>query len=272
MNSGIKIVENRPTINPRSPKIGISVILLILSLLVSCSAVFVKLKTPEMQVQEVVIVDTVVIKEREVSFEEVKHHNPRYDSKKVVAITDIVKNPNVLDFLCHDQRVQRAYKVQKETGLFATVILAQKGLESAWGKSSLTRKTKNQGNIKCLCCRNSKLRKEHKKLATQGHPVCHRAYDKIEKSNDYYVSLKTNWEGWNLYRNLITKRFSKVAEMDTFQQQVEFLKKRGYATAKNYVPLIIEIIQVNNFDKLQNYIDQGYTITTSNGKYVIFEP
>ena len=180
--------------------------------------------------------------------------------EKKIPITHIIKDKKVLDYICYNQVIQRAYEVQRKTGLSAATIIGQKGVESNWDKSSLCKKTKNYGNIKCFKKHN------HKKFG------CVQAWDKIEKSNHYYVKAKTNWKGWSLYTNLIYKRYMKAASQSDIKDQLIWLKKKGYATDKNYVKTIWGVIQKYNLDKLQRYIDSGYTITTTNGKFILFQP
>ena len=181
-------------------------------------------------------------------------------TEKTIALTDIITSKKVLDFIDDSQVLERAYKVQKETGLSVATIIAQKGIESNWNNSSLCKKTKNYGNIKCF------KKHDHSKAG------CVRAYDKREKSNDWYVKANTNWEGWNVYKNLIYKRYMKAASQQEVYNQIVWLKKKGYATANNYVEIVWGAVVKNNLLELQKYIDQGYTITSESGKYVFLKP
>lgn len=183
-------------------------------------------------------------------------------SSKTIPITDIIKDKKVLDFLCKNEMIKRAKDVQDKTGLSVATILGQKGVESNWGKSSLTKKTRNNGNIKCKCNWDNKLRDKHKSFG-----YCIRAWDKKERTNHYYVSLKTNYEGWKLYESLIYKRYMAAAKQDNVYDQIVWLKKQRYASDKNYVSVIWNIVNKYNLLKLQEYIDKGYTITTESGKY-----
>lgn len=180
-------------------------------------------------------------------------------SEKIIAITKIISNKKVLDFIDDSQVLERAFNVQKETGLSVATIIAQKGVESNWNNSSLCKKTKNYGNIKCF--------KKH----NHSQVGCVKAYDKIEKSYAWYVRVNTNWEGWNVYKNLIYKRYMKAATQDDVRDQIVWLKKKGYATAYNYVELLWKTVVNNNLLELQKYIDEGYTITTTSGKYVLLQ-
>lgn len=184
-------------------------------------------------------------------------------SSKTIPITDIIpltkNNKKVLDFICSNEFLKRAYENQNLTGLLVATAIVQKGVESAWNKSSLCSKTKNYGNIKCF--------KKHK----HGNGECVRAYDKIEKSNDYYVKVDTNWKGWTLYRTLLNKRYSKATIQDNVYDQLVWLKKKRYATDKDYVEKLWSVTKQYHLLKLQQYIDEGYTITTMNGKFVLLQ-
>lgn len=192
--------------------------------------------------------------------------DPLVKRNKVIPITDIITDKKVLEFLCKNEIIKRAKAVQDQTGLSVATILGQKGVESNWGKSSLTIRTKNYGNIKCKCNWDRSLRKKHDKTG-----YCIQAWDKKERSNHYYVALKTNYQGWNLYKDLIYKRYMKAAKQDNIYDQIVWLKKQRYATDKNYVKVIWAVINKYKLLELQQYIDEGYTITTINGKYKLIE-
>lgn len=182
---------------------------------------------------------------------------------KVIPITDIIPNTKanqkVLNFICTNEVLSRAFKVQQETGLKVATIISQKGVESAWNNSSLCKKTKNYGNIKCF--------KKH----NHAEAGCVRAYDKKEGSNDWYVSHQTNWEGWNFYKDLIYRRYMKAANQEEIYDQLVWLKKKRYATDKNYVGTLWSVVNKYSLVRLQDYIDQGYTITTETGKYTLLK-
>lgn len=183
--------------------------------------------------------------------------------EKVIPITDIIPNTKanqkVLNFICTNEVLSRAFKVQKETGLKVATIIGQKGVESAWNNSSLCKKTKNYGNIKCF------LKHNHTNAG------CIRAYDKIEGSNDWYVKLNSNWEGWNFYKDLIYRRYMKAANQEEIKEQIVWLKKKRYATDKNYVGTLWSVVNKYHLIKLQEYIDKGFTITSETGKYTFLK-
>lgn len=184
-------------------------------------------------------------------------------TEKIISITDIIpntkSNKKVLDFICTNEVLKRAFNVQSSTGLYVATVIGQKGVESAWNNSSLCNKTRNYGNIKCF------QRHNHVKAG------CIRAWDKREKSNDWYVKVNSNWQGWSIYKNLIYSRYMKAANQKEIRDQLTWLKKKGWATDKNYDKKIWKVINQYNLIKLQEYIDAGYTITSDTGKYILLE-
>lgn len=190
---------------------------------------------------------------------------------KSIPITNVIKDPMVLDFICKNQFLQRSFEVQKKTGLLVSTIIAQKGIESNWGKSSLTKKTKNLSNIKCNrkeCKKhNIKLKKRKQMGSVTNH--CIQLWD--DSPADRFVRLDTNWEGWKQYEQLLNKRYSGVRKSKTVLGQARELKKKGWATDKNYAKTLDNTAKKFNFNELQKYINQGYTITTTNGKYILLK-
>ena len=89
--------------------------------------------------------------------------------------------------------------------------------------------------------------------------------------NDRYVKHDTFWEGWEQYAGLINKTYSKAASKKTVREEAIALKARGFATDRNYANKIVGIAKKCNFIELQKYINEGYTITTESGKYVLLQ-
>jgi flagellum-specific peptidoglycan hydrolase FlgJ len=190
-----------------------------------------------------------------------------FKSQKTIPITDIIKDPKVLNFLTHNNVLQRAYKVSQETGLSMAAILGQKGCESAWGESSLCELTKNLGNIKCTVKAHRKFNLKGIKHKCKGSRIdhCIQLYD--DSPNDRFVAYKTYQEGWDAYCSLIEKRYSKAAKKNTVESELATIKKLGYATDPKYAEKIITLINQKHLKQLELYIRQGYTITTQTGKY-----
>jgi flagellum-specific peptidoglycan hydrolase FlgJ len=196
-------------------------------------------------------------------------------SSKKIAITEIVKNEKALEFICHNEVLTRAFYVQEKTGLSVATILAQKGLESNFSKSTFTARTKNLSNIKCIKkeCRKSNWKgaKAPKKRGQTGSETSHCIQLWDDGPNDRYVKHDTFWEGWEQYAGLINKTYSKAASKKTVREEAIALKKRGFATDRNYANKIVGIAKKCNFIELQKYINEGYTITTESGKYVLLQ-
>ena len=194
-------------------------------------------------------------------------------TSKKIAITEIVKNEKALEFICHNEVLTRAFYVQEKTGLSVATILAQKGLESNFSKSTFTARTKNLSNIKCIKkeCRkaNWKGAKAPKKRGQTGSETSHCIQLWDDGPNDRYVKHDTFWEGWEQYAGLINKTYSKAASKGTVREEAKALKARGFATDKNYANKIVGIAKKCNFIELQKYINEGYTITTESGKYIL---
>lgn len=194
-----------------------------------------------------------------------------FATQKQIEISKIVKDPVVLNFICKNNFLQRAYDVYDETGVLVSTIVAQKGVESNWGRSGLTKYTKNLSNIKCTrksCKRyNIKVRKGQIGSSTDH---CIQLYD--DKPSDRFVKLNSNWEGWNTYKNLLkSKRFKSVGTRTTVIGQAQELKRKGWATQHDYASTVTNAATKYKLLELQNYIDKGYNITAGNGKYMLLK-
>lgn len=186
---------------------------------------------------------------------------------KSIAINEIITDPKVLEFLTHNEVLQRVYKISKTTGLKPSVLIAQKGLESAWGQSTFTKTTKCLGNIKCTnsdCKKFNKKGLRHKQMGSiTSH--CVQLYD--DSPSDRFVRFATYQEGWNHYEQLIEKRYMSAGKKTTASGQIQRIKSLGYATDTRYPAKVISIINKNKLNKLDEYILKGYTITSMTGKY-----
>lgn len=190
---------------------------------------------------------------------------------KSIAINEIITDPKVLEFLTHNEVLQRVYKISKTTGLKPSVLIAQKGLESAWGQSTFTKTTKCLGNIKCTnskCKKSNKKGLHHKQMGSvTSH--CVQLYD--DNPSDRFVRFATYQEGWNHYEQLIEKRYMSAGKKTTASGQIQRIKSLGYATDTRYPAKVISIINKNKLNKLDEYILKGYTITSMTGKYTYLE-
>lgn len=209
---------------------------------------------------------------KEEKVESVKAEEKKVNGK-VIAITKIITNPKLLDFICHNQVLSRAYQVQLETGLSVATILAQKGLESNFNKSKFSNRTKNLSNIKCTRkeCQKHNI-KGLKKRGDVGSETSHCIQLWDDGPNDRYVKHDVYWKGWSQYAGLIKRVYSRAASKETVRGEAVALKARGFATDPGYANKIVNIATNNNLLVLQDYIDKGFTITTASGKYILLQP
>ena len=196
----------------------------------------------------------------------------RVSKSKTISITKIVQNKTVLNFICQNEFLSRAFETQQKTGVLVATIVAQKGMESNWGRSRLTILTKNLSNIKCTNkkCKshNIRLRYHHQMGSVTAH--CVQLWD--DKPSDRFVRLRTNYDGWITYRKLLgNKRYARVGRFRTIREQSMELQRAGWATSKKYSKNLMTAVQQYNLGELQRYINAGYTITTSDGKYVLLD-
>lgn len=190
----------------------------------------------------------------------------------VIAITSVIKDKRMLEFITHNEVLRRAVEVQNKTGLSAATVLAQKFFECGGGTSKFCAKTKNLSNIKCFnkqCQKaNWKGPKAPKKRGETGSITAHciQLYDDVP--SDRFVRFDTFWEGWEGYSSLINRTYSKAASKTSILEEIKGLKARGFATKKSYVADVYGLAQRSGVIELQKYIDQGYTITSLTGTYV----
>lgn len=175
----------------------------------------------------------------------------------------------LVKFLVSGKTLERAYQTSIKTEIPVSVLLAQTILESNMAKSTLTIKTGNKGNIKCRCNRNDKLAKKHRSLET---PVCVRGYDKIEKSNDYYEIIPTDWQDWNKRAKILNsyRVVRKAKEKGlTWVEWTGVLHKSPYATDKTYDKKLQSIIRAYGLNHFDNHLHNK--ITSTSGKFVFWE-
>lgn len=188
-----------------------------------------------------------------------------------VPITDLITDKNVLDFITHNEVLARATRISKLTGLNVSVIIAQKGLESNWGKSRFTQITKCLGNIKCFnksCKKYNKKGLKHKQIGHIGEH-CVQLYD--DNEHDRFIRFPTFHAGWNHYLALIEKRYMKAGTKNTSKEQIQTIKNLGYATDRKYAVKVNAIIKNYGLDKLDKAIDSDKTITTQTGQYILLK-
>ena len=134
------------------------------------------------------------------------------------------------EFLHHYSGI--AMEHQRQYGIPASVTLSQMAYESGWGKSELARSGNNYFGIKAT----------HKWVAAgrpysvhdddrKGEKFCN--YDTVEESVEHHSRL------------LMSDRYKKCRTFKStdYHGWLSALKKAGYATARDYVPLCEKIIR-----------------------------
>lgn len=193
-------------------------------------------------------------------------------SGKRVAITDIVTDKKMLSFICHNETLYRAKWVQDRTGLSAVTVIGQKYVECGGGTSSFVKLTNNPSNIKCTLkeCKKHNLKGLKRKQVGSVTAHCVQLYDDLP--SDRFLRFPKLYQGWERYVALINKSYKRAANATTVLGEVKGLKAGGFATSKTYVQSVYQnTIVRTNLLKLQKAIDQGYTITTGNGRYVLLQ-
>lgn len=191
-----------------------------------------------------------------------------------ISLTSLISDKKALNYLSTDERLKRAIAAAKKIGCQPSVLIAQDGIESGWGESDLVKKTKNSGNIKCRCNTKKALRKKHAYLASIGSEVCVQGYDRIEKSNDYYIKFKTQQDAWNeKVKRLASYKVVKRAPKGlTAEQWCDVLCKSPYATDKNYGKTLKRVLNEKGLKKIDEVVSKGMSITSESGKYTFYGP
>lgn len=150
-----------------------------------------------------------------------------------------------------DQIVEGAKKSFKEYNVFPSVTVAQAILESDWGKSLLAIKAKNLYGIKAFGGWNGKTISMNTKEYLDGKWVTitalWRAYNSYNDSTyDHGKFLKEN----SIYTN------AGVFTAKNYREQIEAIKKAGYATGPEYVQVICNLITLYGLDSLDG-VTQG---------------
>lgn len=128
----------------------------------------------------------------------------------------------------------------KGTKLFPSVCLAQAALETGWGKAAIDN---NMFGIKATGSTNEYWHGEKKYVTTTEYingikktmHLAFRAYDSAEDSiRDHNRLLLTS------------KRYAKVLQAETPEEQARAIKAAGYATDPKYADKLISIIVTHN--------------------------
>ncbi len=133
---------------------------------------------------------------------------------------------------------------QQRFGIPASITMAQGILESDCGNSRLARGSNNHFGIKC---------KDYWTGKTFTHTddapdECFRAYDSVEASyEDHAVFLDSSPRYDSLFR----------FDPTDYRSWARALKAAGYATARDYAPRLIKIIEDHNLHDLDKIAAQG---------------
>jgi flagellum-specific peptidoglycan hydrolase FlgJ len=186
---------------------------------------------------------------------------------KSVDIKSIIKDKKMLHFISNGRNLHNYTSYAIRRNYPPSVFIAMGALETGYEYSSLTKSTKNMGNIKCKCSWDKDLRKKHSKM-----DVCTGAYDKIEKDYDYYVKYPSKWESIRSKFELLDKKgpLKRLNSNPTPYQLVKAIHRSDYASDRNYDKKILSIIKSNDLTTLDDYINSGYIIKL--GTFELFKP
>ncbi|MCB2295448.1 glucosaminidase domain-containing protein [Clostridium algoriphilum] len=131
----------------------------------------------------------------------------------------------------------------KNSGVFASITLAQAKLESGTGSSGLTTRANNLFGIKAYNWAGkttSMMTNEQVQGIVITISAPFRAYDNWEESIQDHTSFLTD-----------NKRYAQygVFTAKTYSEQAQALQNAGYATDVNYSRLLVTIIKQYNLDK-----------------------
>jgi len=151
------------------------------------------------------------------------------------------------------QAVEASKKTLQETGklLFPSVILAQSALESGWGKSGLTRRANNFFGIKVAG--NPPWSGDSIKMRTR--EVFNGKTVYIKEPFRKYDTAEDSFYDRNNFL-LQNKRYDRAGVFDaqTPIEQIQALKKAGYATAPEYVQAISNILYSYGMEKFDDMV------------------
>lgn len=143
-------------------------------------------------------------------------------------------------------------------GLFPSVLIAQAGLESSWGTSSLTSKYNNAFGVKAGKSWTGKTVTLPTKEYRNGQYVSvmgtFRVYDSLAES----IADRNKLFDLNIYKK------QGVRQAQTPEAQIKAIAAAGYATDANYVSKILNTIKSNNltiYDEKKKEIMNTKTIS-----------
>jgi flagellum-specific peptidoglycan hydrolase FlgJ len=128
-------------------------------------------------------------------------------------------------------------------GSHPSVVIAQGAVESSWGRSVLSSAYNNYFGIKVGSSWTGKA------VNLQTGEV----YNGKEMTESSWFRVYTSIEQCLRDRiNIIERYYPAALKASSPQLELEALKAGGYATASNYVPTIMSVIQSNGLEKYDN--------------------
>lgn len=124
-----------------------------------------------------------------------------------------------------------AMKEMEQSGIPASITLAQGILESGNGNSKLARKANNHFGIKCHDWEGKSIRHDD-----DAKNECFRKYKSVDESYKDHTEFLTT-------RNRYASLFE--LEQDDYKAWAKGLKKAGYATSPTYAEALIKLIEEN---------------------------
>ncbi|MDU5503702.1 MAG: peptidoglycan amidohydrolase family protein [Anaerococcus vaginalis] len=129
----------------------------------------------------------------------------------------------------------------RQYNIFPEVMMGQAILESNWGQSKLSKKSRNIFGVKVPRNERGKGKGDF--------------YDTKEFINGKYVTVKAEFRRFNTYEESIRQYLSLlngnyyskfgVNKAKNYKEQLQRIKNAGYATAPNYVSSVLNVIEKN---------------------------
>lgn len=129
-------------------------------------------------------------------------------------------------------------ELAKEKGIFPSVMLAQASIESDWGTSDLTIKANNLFGVKAYNWSGDTIEMNTQEDIGGGNMITISSY--FRKYNSWDDSIKDYLEFFHA-----NPRYAEngVFEAKNYKEQLEAIKRSGYATASNYAEVLCNRIE-----------------------------
>jgi flagellum-specific peptidoglycan hydrolase FlgJ len=137
-----------------------------------------------------------------------------------------------------------AIREMKNTGIPASITLAQALLESGNGTSRLAKKAKNHFGIKCTASWKGKTFRQDDDKKDE----CFRRYRRVKQSYEDHSKF------------LQRDRYAVLFRLDPtdYKAWAEGLQKAGYATNKSYASLLIRVIEKHELQRFDKKMPKKY--------------